>query len=63
MKIAGIMVGIIGALLFIWHAVKVVMGTDVNSTLTDHTVLSLAGGVIVLAGICLYAIGRRRSRH
>jgi uncharacterized membrane protein YeaQ/YmgE (transglycosylase-associated protein family) len=63
MKIAGIIIGIIGAVLFVWHAVKVVMGTDIDTAYMSHTVLSLIGGVMVLAGTWLYVIGRRRPRH
>ncbi len=60
MRIAGIIIGILGAVLFIWHAVKVVMGTDIDSIYASHTVLSLVGGVMVFAGTWLYVLGRRR---
>lgn len=63
MRIAGIIIGIFGAILFVWHAVKVVMGTDVNSGYMDHKVLSLVGGLMMFAGIWLYIVGRRRPRH
>ena len=63
MKIAGIIIGIFGAILFIWHAVKVVMGTDIDSGYMNHKILSLVGGIMMFAGIWVYLIGRRRPRH
>ena len=62
MKTAGIIIGTIGVVLFVWHAVKVVMGTDMDTAFMSHRVLSLIGGITVLAGTWLYVIGRRRPR-
>ena len=63
MKVAGIIIGIVGAVLFVWHAVKVAMGADLDTVYMSHTVLSLIGGIMVVGGTSLYVIGRRRSRH
>ena len=63
MKIAGIILEILGALIFIWHAAKVVVGTDVDSGYMNHKILSLVGGLMMFAGIWLYIVGRRRPRH
>ncbi len=60
MKIAGIVVGILGAILFIWHSVTVLMGTDLDTGYMRHGFLSLIGGVVMFAGIWIYVIGRRK---
>lgn len=62
MKIAGIIVGAIGAILFVWHYVNVAMGRDVDTRYISHQTLSLVGGIIIFLGIGIYVIGRRRSR-
>lgn len=62
MKIGGIIVGIIGALLFVWHLVKVMTGADEGTGITTHHVMSLVGGVLMFAGIWLYIAGRKRRR-
>lgn len=63
MKMVGILIGIAGALLFTWHAVKVVMGTDIDTGYMSHTTLSLLGGILVLVGTGIYTIGRRSARR
>lgn len=63
MKVAGIIIGIIGAVLFVWHAVKVVMGTDIDTVFMNHTILSLIGGIMIFAGTWLYVAGRRKPRN
>lgn len=63
MKIAGIIVGIFGAILFIWHSITVLMGTDTDNGFVRHGFLSLIGGVIMFAGTWLYVVGRRNSRQ
>lgn len=62
MKIGGIIVGIIGALLFVWHLAKVMTGADAGTGITTHHVMSLVGGVLMFAGIWLYIAGRKRRR-
>ena len=61
MRVAGIIVGIIGAGLFTWHSIKVVMGTDISNNYLNHQILSLVGGVLVIIGIGLYIQGRRST--
>lgn len=63
MRIAGIIVGIVGAILFTWHSVKVVMGTDMDIGYMSHKTLSLVGGIMIFAGTWVYVIGRRQSRR
>lgn len=62
MKFGGIVVGLMGALLFIWHLARVVADTDQGGGVTTHHLMSLIGGVLLLAGIWLYVIGRKRTR-
>ena len=61
-KIIGILVGVFGFALFVWHMVKVVMGTDVGSGFMDHRLLSLVGGILILAGTGIYIVGRGGHR-
>ena len=62
MKTIGIIIGTIGAALFVWHSVKVVMGTDYGgSGLSNHQLMSLVGGILVVAGTGVYILGRRRK--
>lgn len=62
MKTVGILVGVFGAALFIWHSIKVVVGTDIDSGYMSHKTLSLVGGILILVGTGIYALGRRRTR-
>ena len=59
-KIIGILVGILGAGLFVWHMVKVVMNTDYNTVYSSHQILSLVGGILIIVGTGLYIWGKRR---
>jgi len=61
MKILGIMVGIVGAGLFMWHVIIVMMGTDIRTGYASHESLSLIGGLMMFAGIWIYIEGRRRA--
>lgn len=63
MKIVGIIIGLVGAGLFIWHSVKVAMGMDIDTGSISHKTLSLVGGIMIFAGTWVYIIGRRRSRR
>ena len=62
MKNLGIIVGIIGAVLFVWHSVKVINGTDVGLGMWNHQTLSLIGGIMILIGTGIYILGRKRGR-
>lgn len=59
-KIIGILVGILGLGLFVWHSVKVVMNTDYDTAYSSHQILSLVGGILIIVGTSLYILGRRR---
>ncbi len=62
MKNLGIIVGISGAMLFVWHSIKDINGTDVGFGMWNHQTLSLIGGILVLIGTGIYILGRRRGR-
>ena len=63
MKTFGIVVGFFGAFLFLWHAIKVVNGTDYGSSgISNHQLMSLIGGILILIGTGIYILGRRRQR-
>ena len=62
MKIAGIIVGIMGATMFVWHLLKVLMGTEEQTGVFTHHILSLAGGILAFAGIWIWIAGRRRQK-
>lgn len=63
MRLTGIIVGLVGGLLFVWHLSKVLMGTDEGAPPFTHHILSLIGGVLLFAGIWLYVVGRKRGRR
>lgn len=60
MKIFGIIIGVIGAAMFVWHLVKVLFGLEEQTGVLSHHWLSLIGAVIMFVGIGLYAVGRER---
>lgn len=62
MKLTGIIVGVIGAMMFVWHLVKVVLGTDQPTGIFTHHILSLVGGILMLAGIGIWIKGHRRQK-
>ena len=59
MKIFGIIVGVIGAAIFVWHLVKVFLDAEQQTGILSHHWLSLIGGILMLAGIGIYIAGRR----
>lgn len=63
MKLAGIIVVLVGTALFVWHLIKVLSGTDTGPPPFTHHVMSLIGGVLMFVGIWLYAAGKRRARQ
>lgn len=62
MKIAGIIVGVVGALMFVWHMVQVFLGTEEQTGVFTHHILSLVGGILIFAGIWLWIAGRKRQK-
>lgn len=62
MKIAGIIVGTIGAIMFVWHLLKVLMGMEEQTGMFTHHYLSLVGGILTFAGIWIWIAGRRRQK-
>lgn len=59
MKTLGIIVGIFGAALFVWHLVKVFLDAERETGVFTHHWLSLFGGILMLVGIGVYIAGRR----
>ena len=62
MKTGGIMIGIIGATLFIWHLVKVVSNPDYEGY-ASHQVMAVNAVVLIIFGTVLYFMGKRRTKH
>ena len=63
MKIIGTIIGTLGVMFFVWHAIKVVNGTDYGSSgLSNHQLMSLVGGILIIIGTAIYILGRRRGR-
>lgn len=62
MKLAGIIVGVVGAIMFVWHLVKVVTGTEEQTGTFTHHILSLVGGILAFAGIWIWIKGHRRRK-
>lgn len=62
MKILGIIVGIIGAILFVWHLIKVMLDKETNTGIFTHHIMSLVGGILIIVGTGIYILGRRRKR-
>ena len=63
MKLAGIIIGVVGAILFVWHLIKVFLGTEEQTGYFTHHVLSLVGGVLAFAGIWLWIKGHRTRKR
>jgi hypothetical protein len=62
MKLGGIIVALVGGGLFLWHLTKLLMRTDWGEGPYTHHLMSLVGGVLMIVGIWLYSVGRRRAR-
>lgn len=62
MKIVGIIVGIVGAAMFVWHLVKVLWGTETQTGAFTHHWLSLVGGVLAFVGIFIWIKGHRKRK-
>lgn len=61
MKLLGIVIGILGTALFVWHLAKVFLDAEQETGIYTHHWLSLLGGILMLAGIGIYIVGRRRN--
>lgn len=62
MKLSGIIVGAIGAIMFVWHLFKVLSGTEEQMGMFSHHILSLVGGIVMFAGIWLWVAGHRKQK-
>lgn len=63
-KMIGILVGVFGLGLFVWHMVKVMTKQDYDGQgFITHQWLSLIGGLLILLGTAVYIIGRERRKR
>ena len=61
MKTGGIVVGIIGVTLLIWHLVKVMSNPNYEGY-ASHQVMSVDAVILIIVGIGLYIFGKRNQR-
>ncbi|MFZ1700976.1 MAG: hypothetical protein WBO10_04425 [Pyrinomonadaceae bacterium] len=62
MKLTGIIVGVVGAIMFVWHLFKVFTGMEEQTSFFTHHILSLVGGILAFVGIWLWIKGHRRQK-
>ena len=62
MKTGGIIIGIIGATLFIWHLAKVASNPDYEGY-ASHQVMASNAVILLVFGTALYFMGKRRTKH
>jgi len=63
MKLTGIIIGVIGAAMFVWHLVRVFLNVEVRTGPFTHHWPSLIGGILMFAGIWLWVAGHRRQKR
>lgn len=49
--------------MFVWHLVKVGMGTEEQTGIFTHHILSLVGGILAFVGIWLWIKGHKRQKR
>lgn len=62
MKTGGVIIGIIGAALFVWHLFKVVSNPDYEGY-ASHQVMAMNAMILVVVGTGFYFWGRWRSNR
>ena len=62
MKTGGLIIGIIGATLFVWHLIKVGVNPDYEGY-ASHQVMALNAVILIIFGTVIYFMGRRRLKH
>jgi uncharacterized membrane protein YidH (DUF202 family) len=62
-KIIGILVGVFGLALFVWHLVKAATNEEASQSFGTHHLLSLTGGILILVGTGIYIVGRGRRKE
>ena len=60
MKTGGIVVGIIGVSLFLWHLVR---SNPNYEGYASHQVMSIDAVILIIVGTFLYIIGKRRLKR
>lgn len=61
MKTGGIIIGIIGVALFIWHVIRVMSNPDYVGY-ASHQVMSIDAVILIIFGTVLYFMGKRRTK-
>ena len=61
MRIGGIVIGVIGILLFFWHLFRGEVDPDYHLGYASHQIMSVDSLILIGAGAVFYFWGRRRS--
>lgn len=62
MRTGGIVIGIIGAVLFVWHVLRVTSQPDYEGY-ASHQVMSVNAAVLLIFGAVIYFMGTRRMKR
>lgn len=62
MKTGGLIIGIIGATLFVWHLIKVGVNPDYEGY-ASHQVMALNAVILIIFGSALYFMGKRSLKN
>lgn len=60
MRMGGIVIGIIGVTLFLWHLFRGETDADYHFGYASHQVMSVDSPILIVAGAVFYFWGRRR---
>ena len=63
MRVGGLVIGIAGIVLFLWHLLRAAMASDPRSGYDSHQVMSVDSAILLGLGIIFYFLGRHRHRR
>ena len=63
MQLGGVIIGIGGVLLFLWHLFRGASALDPGVGYSSHQVMSADSIILVLLGIIFFFLGRHRKRR